>query len=93
MERECRLFFLISFILYTGTILWFMLAYMAPLMSNNYPGRMTALLAAIATARTCTRVLFPLAAITFKWSVIGRYKPGIYPMCVHHLTQRYDDHT
>ncbi|KIM35873.1 hypothetical protein M413DRAFT_78898 [Hebeloma cylindrosporum] len=64
----------------TWTMLWFMLAYLAPLVDNNFQGRMTALLIAIVTARSCTRVVFPLLAIAFKWSVIGRYKPGTYPM-------------
>lgn len=67
-----------------------MLAYLAPLVDNDYQGRMTALLTAITTARICTRFIFPLAAIAFKWNVIGRYKPGTYPMCDYHITPSYN---
>ena len=44
------------------------------------------MLLAIIVARGTSRILSPLAAIAFKWVVIGRYKPGVYPMwSTYHL--------
>lgn len=78
------MFYLISQILYAhsplGTLLLFVLSYLAPLLSNTFWARMLALLTAIFAARLTSRIVCPIAAIVFKWIVIGKYKPGKYRM-------------
>ena len=38
------------------------------------------LLAALAIAKLCVATVCPLAAIAFKWIIIGKYKKGTYRM-------------
>ncbi|KAF4611312.1 hypothetical protein D9613_007197 [Agrocybe pediades] len=64
----------------TWTVMAFMLAVLDLLASGNFYHRMLALLTAIAAARLISRIACPIAAILFKWLVIGKYKPGTYPM-------------
>jgi hypothetical protein len=61
-------------------MLLFVLSYIARAIDNNDWQRMAGLLAAVAAARLAARVACPLAAILFKWIVIGKYKPGTYRM-------------
>ena len=42
--------------------------------------RFLALLCALATIRLGTRIAMPLLGIFLKWLVMGRYKPGAYPL-------------
>jgi len=63
----------------------FMLSVLDLLASGNFYHRMLALLTAIASARLISRIACPIVAIMFKWIVIGKYKPGTYPMCVFYL--------
>lgn len=70
-----------------GTFLLFILSYLAKHITNSFWERMGSLLCAIVVARLAARVLPPLAAVLFKWVVIGKYRPGTYPMYVHRLLQ------
>lgn len=56
------------------------LAFLANYLDRDYWSRATALVTAIILARLTSRVISPIAAIAFKWIVIGRYKPGTYRM-------------
>ncbi|KAJ3968881.1 acetyl-CoA synthetase-like protein [Lentinula raphanica] len=62
----------------TWSILLFILSYLAPAVNQDYWDRMLALICAIVVARLCVRACAPVAAIAFKWIVIGKYKPGKY---------------
>lgn len=53
---------------------------MAPHINSGFWQRTGSLLAAIVAARVTSRIISPLAAILFKWLVIGRYKTGQYRM-------------
>ncbi|TFK39680.1 acetyl-CoA synthetase-like protein [Crucibulum laeve] len=64
----------------TWSMLLFSLAYLAQYIDGTFKQRMAALVLAIIIARLCARVICPIAAILFKWIVIGRYKPGTYRM-------------
>lgn len=66
---------------FTGSILLFILSYLSPFFDHNYWERMFALLCAIVIARFSVRVCAPVAAIVFKWTIIGRYKPGHHRVC------------
>jgi acyl carrier protein len=67
-------------IILSGTILLFVLSYLAKVIDGSDWLSLTGLIAAVATARAASRVVCPLAAIMFKWIVIGKYKPGTYRM-------------
>ncbi|KAL0579004.1 hypothetical protein V5O48_002999 [Marasmius crinis-equi] len=64
----------------TWTVFLYLLSFMSPLVSGNFWERMAGLICAIFVGRVLVRVVAPCAAILFKWVVIGRYKPGTYPM-------------
>ncbi|KAJ4474912.1 AMP-dependent synthetase and ligase [Lentinula aciculospora] len=64
----------------TWSILLFILSYLAPAINQDYWQRMLALICAIVVARLCVRACAPVAAIAFKWIVIGKYKPGNHKM-------------
>ncbi|KAI0933437.1 putative NRPS-like protein biosynthetic cluster [Taiwanofungus camphoratus] len=64
----------------TWTFLLFILSYLAKHITNSFWERMGSLLCAIVVARLAARVLPPLTAVLFKWIVIGKYRPGTYPM-------------
>ena len=61
------------------------LSYLAPPADKTYYTRLASLAVAIIAARAATQIFCPLAAILFKWIVIGRYKAGTYQMYVHRL--------
>ncbi|KAJ7917936.1 hypothetical protein B0H13DRAFT_2439611 [Mycena leptocephala] len=69
---------------FTWTILLLTLAALAPELERNFKGifwtRILCLLTAMATAKLAGGIVSPLAAIMFKWIVIGKYKPGRYRM-------------
>ncbi|KAF9068413.1 AMP-dependent synthetase and ligase [Rhodocollybia butyracea] len=64
----------------TWSLLLFTMSYLSPVLAEGYFDRMVVLLCAIVAARFGVRVCAPVAAIMFKWLVIGRYKPGHHPM-------------
>ncbi|TFK51941.1 acetyl-CoA synthetase-like protein [Heliocybe sulcata] len=65
---------------WTWTVIVFVLSTFGNFIDAEYWVRLGCLLCAIVVARLSARVLCPIAAILFKWVVIGRYKPGTYPM-------------
>ncbi|KAF7289447.1 Peroxisomal-coenzyme A synthetase [Mycena chlorophos] len=64
----------------TWTVLLLMLSVLAPFITGNFWERIAVLMAAITVARLVTRIIAPVTSILFKWIVIGKYKPGTYPM-------------
>ncbi|KAF9563625.1 acetyl-CoA synthetase-like protein [Agrocybe pediades] len=64
----------------TWTILVFMLSLLEVLTSGIFWERLLALMASIIIARILGEIGSPLVSIAFKWVVIGRHKPGVYPM-------------
>ena len=71
---------------WTWTIILHGLAFFSYYIEDSMWERLGALLASIVIARLTSRILCPTAAIAFKWVVIGRYRPGKYPMwCNYHL--------
>ncbi|OBZ77802.1 putative peroxisomal-coenzyme A synthetase [Grifola frondosa] len=62
----------------TWTTLLYLLSRFSNFVSISYWERVGALLVAIICARLLARIVCPIAAIIFKWIVIGRYKPGVY---------------
>lgn len=71
---------------WTWTIILHGLAFFAFYIEDSFWQRIGALLCSIAIARVTSRVICPVAAIAFKWVVIGHYRPGKYPMwCNYHL--------
>ncbi|WFD27979.1 putative NRPS-like protein biosynthetic cluster [Malassezia nana] len=65
---------------WTWTIILHGLAFFAYYIEDSFWERLGALLASIVIARITSRIICPAAAIAFKWVVIGRYRPGKYPM-------------
>ncbi|OJT02767.1 hypothetical protein TRAPUB_6623 [Trametes pubescens] len=63
---------------FTWTALLYILSRFSGFVSVGYWERVGALLAAIVSARLLARIVCPIAAIIFKWVVIGRYVPGTY---------------
>lgn len=71
---------------WTWTVILHGLAFFAYYIRDSFWERLGALLASIVIARVTSRIVCPSAAILFKWVVIGRYRPGKYPMwCNYHL--------
>lgn len=71
---------------WTWTVILHGLAFFAYYIRDSFWERLGALLASITIARLTSRIVCPTAAILFKWVVIGRYRPGKYPMwCNYHL--------
>ena len=71
---------------WTWTIILHGLAFFAFYIEDSIWQRIGALLCSVAIARVTSRVICPVAAIAFKWVVIGHYRPGKYPMwCNYHL--------
>ncbi|KAN0060303.1 hypothetical protein ACQY0O_007632 [Thecaphora frezii] len=71
---------------WTWTVILHGLAFSAFYIRDNFWERVGALLASIVVARFTSRIICPVTAIAFKWIVIGRYRPGKYPMwCNYHL--------
>ncbi|KAF5316582.1 hypothetical protein D9619_006739 [Psilocybe cf. subviscida] len=64
----------------TWTMLIYILSFLVDLTQGSFWDRLVALMTAIIAARLAARVLCPVAAIAFKWIIIGRYKPGLYRM-------------
>ncbi|EIN09770.1 acetyl-CoA synthetase-like protein [Punctularia strigosozonata HHB-11173 SS5] len=68
------------------TMILYVLSLVVEVISNNYWERVGSLLAAIVAARLSSRIVSPIAAILFKWIVIGKYRPGRYRMwSAYHL--------
>ncbi|RDB18500.1 putative peroxisomal-coenzyme A synthetase [Hypsizygus marmoreus] len=65
---------------FTWTLLLFLLSYLARAVDHSYWQRVVALILAICAARGCSRIICPLAAIAFKWVVIGKYRIGTHRM-------------
>ncbi|WFD31272.1 putative NRPS-like protein biosynthetic cluster [Malassezia sp. CBS 17886] len=65
---------------WTWTVILHGLAFFAYYIQDSFWERLGALLASIVIARLTSRIVCPTAAIAFKWIVIGRYRPGRYPM-------------
>ena len=65
---------------WTWTIILHGLAFFAYYIEDSFWQRIGALLCSIAIARVSSRVICPIGAILFKWVVIGRFRPGKYPM-------------
>ncbi len=71
---------------WTWTVILHGLAFSAFYIRDIFWERVGALLASILVARLTSRIICPITAIAFKWIVIGRYRPGKYPMwCNYHL--------
>lgn len=71
---------------WTWTVILHGLAFSAFYIRDIFWERVGALLASIIVARLTSRIICPITAIAFKWIVIGRYRPGKYPMwCNYHL--------
>lgn len=66
--------------LWVGAILLSAMSSLAPLIDDSFGQRLMVLLIAICAARLGSQTVAPLAAILFKWVVIGRYKPGTYKL-------------
>ncbi|KAG7094544.1 putative NRPS-like protein biosynthetic cluster [Marasmius oreades] len=64
----------------TWTVFLFILAAFAPMIDREFWVRIGGLLFAMMASRVIMRIVAPVVAIIFKWIVIGRYKPGVYPM-------------
>lgn len=62
------------------TVILIFLAFITDYLDSNYWTRVVALMLSIIIARLTSRIICPVAAIVFKWLVIGRYKPGQYEM-------------
>lgn len=62
----------------SGTCILVFLAFLTEYLDTSYWTRIVALVTAITLARLSSRVICPIAAIIFKWAVIGRYQPGEY---------------
>ncbi|KAF8887351.1 hypothetical protein BD779DRAFT_1672802 [Infundibulicybe gibba] len=62
----------------TWSLLLFLLSYLANFIDGSFWERIITLVVAIIVARMSVRVICPLAAILFKWIVIGKYKAGTY---------------
>lgn len=65
---------------WTWTVILHGLAFSAYYIDDVFWERVGALLASIIVARFTSRIICPITAIAFKWIVIGRYRPGKYPM-------------
>jgi acetyltransferase-like isoleucine patch superfamily enzyme/acyl carrier protein len=71
---------------WTWTVILHGLAFSAYYIRDDFWERVGVLLASIVVARFTSRIICPVTAIAFKWLVIGRYRPGKYPMwCNYHL--------
>lgn len=71
---------------WTWTVLIHGLGFAAYYIDDDFWQRVGVLLASLFIARVSSRILCPVTAIAFKWIVIGRYRPGKYPMwCNYHL--------
>lgn len=71
---------------WTWTVILHGLAFSAYYIEDEFWERVAVLLASVAVARFTSRIICPVAAIAFKWIMIGRYRPGKYPMwCNYHL--------
>jgi hypothetical protein len=55
-------------------------SYLMVLTDGSFWHRLVALFTAILVARIIAGAVCPITAIAFKWVIIGRYKPGTYPM-------------
>ena len=64
----------------TGSILLFVMSLLLPVVGGSYWQQLLVLLMALAAARLCVAIICPLAAVAFKWIVIGKYKKGTYRM-------------
>ena len=62
------------------TVLLYCLSHPVKVVDDSFWERAGALLAAVIGARIAARTICPIAAILFKWIVIGRYRPGTYRM-------------
>ncbi|KAI0639967.1 acetyl-CoA synthetase-like protein [Trametes polyzona] len=63
---------------FTWTGIVYILSLFTRYVSSGYWVRIGSLLLAVVSSRLATRIVFPLLAAAFKWTVIGRYKPGTY---------------
>ncbi|MCO5555724.1 hypothetical protein L7F22_009269 [Adiantum nelumboides] len=71
---------------WTWTVILHGLAFSAYYIEDSFWERVGVLLASVVVARFTSRIICPITAIAFKWLVIGRYRPGKYPMwCNYHL--------
>ena len=64
----------------TGSILLFVMSLLLPVVGGSYWQQLLVLLTALAAARLCVAIICPLAAVAFKWIVIGKYKKGTHRM-------------
>ncbi|KAI0693792.1 acetyl-CoA synthetase-like protein [Cytidiella melzeri] len=62
------------------SVILLFLAFLTKYLDSSYWSRAVALITSISAARLTSRVICPVAAIIFKWAVIGKYKPGQYEM-------------
>lgn len=65
---------------WTWTVILHGLAFSAYYIDDVFWERVGVLLASVIIARFTSRIICPVTAIAFKWLVIGRYRPGKYPM-------------
>jgi acetyltransferase-like isoleucine patch superfamily enzyme len=65
---------------WTWTMILFCLSLFVGVISNGYWERVGSLLAAIVAARLSSRIVSPIAAIAFKWVVIGKYRVCKFPL-------------
>ncbi|KAF8227072.1 acetyl-CoA synthetase-like protein [Tricholoma matsutake] len=64
----------------TWSLFLFIMSLLVPLVARGYWQDSALLLASLAAAKLCAAIFCPLAAIVFKWTVIGTYKTGTYRM-------------
>jgi acetyltransferase-like isoleucine patch superfamily enzyme/acyl carrier protein len=60
--------------------MWFLIAGPWVVLMNTGIDRFPALILAMAVMRIISGTIFPLLAVLCKWLIIGRYKPGRYPL-------------
>ncbi|KAJ8081882.1 putative NRPS-like protein biosynthetic cluster [Marasmius tenuissimus] len=62
------------------TLFLYFLSLLTPLVNGSFWERVTGLVCILFAGRIIVRIVAPCTAILFKWVVIGRYRPGTYPM-------------
>ncbi|KAF8998261.1 acetyl-CoA synthetase-like protein [Cyathus striatus] len=73
-------------IAFTWVTFLYLLTYLAKARDHNHIARLGTLILAMIGTRLASEVVLPIVAIVFKWLVIGKYKPGAYPMwSMYHL--------
>ena len=59
---------------------WFFISYPWVIFMNMGMSRFLSLVGAIIIARVVMSIIFPLVSIALKWIIVGKYRPGKYPL-------------